>query len=73
MFGKKKKMAAEIVRLTYRVSELEERLCPCEQHQWIMTGTKHNINNTIYIYKCRRCGKTRKTLIRLPTWKESTE
>ena len=33
---RKKKMAAEIVRLTYRVQELEERLCPCEQHQWIV-------------------------------------
>jgi hypothetical protein len=25
-------LKAEIVRLQYRVAELEERLCPCEEH-----------------------------------------
>ena len=62
MFGKKK-MEAEIVRLTYRVKELEERLCPCEQHQWLVTDIESvyepdpydlNDETTYYTYKCRR-------------------
>lgn len=36
MFGDKR-LKAEIVRLSYRVAELEERLCPCEQHDWKRT------------------------------------
>lgn len=63
MFGKKKKMRAEIVRLTYRVAELEERLCPCEQHDWKQTGFDFSSGGPvsfadIYLYKCARCGKT---------------
>ena len=64
---RKKKMAAEIVRLTYRVRELEERLCPCEQHQWLVIGSEYASENdprdmtTFYTYKCRRCGKTKRT------------
>lgn len=30
----KRELKAEVVRLTYRVRELEERLCPCESHDW---------------------------------------
>lgn len=33
MFGRAK-LKAEIMRLTYRVADLEERLCPCEEHDW---------------------------------------
>ena len=71
MFGKKKIMLeAETVRLTYRVRELEERLYPCEQHQWLVTDMEsvyepdaYDINDetTYYTYKCRRCGKTKRT------------
>ena len=67
MFGKKKKMQAEIVRLTYRVAELEERLCPCEQHDWkklgfdLVGGTGRGDEETIYCYKCKRCGKQMRT------------
>ena len=73
----KKKMAAEIARLTYRVKELEERLCPCEQHQWLVTDMEsvyepdpYDINDetTYYTFKCRRCGKTRRTWRILPVW-----
>lgn len=52
----------EIVKLTYRVAELEERLCPCEDHDWKNVGC-HYIDDmgggceTIRHYKCRRCGK----------------
>ena len=62
MFGKRK-LKAEVVRLTYRVKELEERLCPCEQHDWVLTRTEFNmlcggcaVDATDY-YKCMRCGK----------------
>ena len=59
----KKKLKAEVVRLTYRVSELEERICPCEQHDWNCINTDWKINSgagdvdVVYEYKCKRCGK----------------
>ena len=68
----KKRMSAEIVRLTYRVKELEERLCPCEQHQWLVTNIEYESETDprdmteYYTYKCRRCGKTRRTWKHLP-------
>ena len=71
MFGRRK-LKAEIVRLSYRVSELEERLCPCESHSWVMLDSDFTIGSsagdidTIYRYKCRRCGKTLKTYKLLP-------
>ena len=27
-------MKEKIMQLNYRVAELEERLCPCEEHDW---------------------------------------
>lgn len=36
----KRKLKAEVVRLTYRVEELEERLCPCNQHDYVKVGTE---------------------------------
>ena len=66
MFGKRK-LKAEIVRLTYRVAELEERLCPCEQHDWkklgfeFVGGTGKGDEETIYNYRCKRCGKQIRT------------
>ena len=57
----------EIVRLQYRVAELEERLCPTEQHDWLTVGYR-----TIYVgcgeaqsinrYKCRKCGKEKEDM-----------
>lgn len=76
MFGKKKKMRAEIVRLTYRVAELEEQLCPCEQHQWLPVKTNYDFGTmpgditTWRTYKCKRCRKTVKTWEMLPTAKD---
>ena len=70
---KNKKMAAEIVRLKYRVQELEERLCPCEQHQWVVIDTEIDFGSfgditNYYTYKCRRCGKSRRTWRLLHEW-----
>jgi len=72
MFGKRK-LKAEIVRLTYRVAELEERLCPCEDHHWRCIDTDWRMlsgvgdTETVYHYKCKRCGKS------LRTWKPFLE
>lgn len=63
MFFTKRKLKEEIVRLTYRVEELEERLCPCEQHDMVEIGKKFvmlsEFSDGEYLrtYKCRRCGK----------------
>lgn len=65
----KRKLKDTVVRLTNRVGELEERLCPCESHQWLkidysfVGGTGVGDETTIYRYKCRRCGKV------VNTWK----
>ena len=60
------KLKAEIVRLSYRVAELEERLCPCEQHNWKQVGVDYTYNggscDTVYNYKCARCGKKMRSI-----------
>ena len=60
----KKKLRDEIARLTYRVAELEERLCPCENHDWKVIGRRTSIHDYGVIthveqLKCKRCGKTK--------------
>lgn len=65
IFSKKRDL---IMRLTYRVAELEERLCPCESHDWKRTGfsivgeTGRGDGVDLYSYKCARCGKTMKSI-----------
>lgn len=60
----KRKLKAEVVRLTYRVQELEERLCPCEQHDFIKVDTEYEYNgagaDAIAVLRCKRCGKKTK-------------
>lgn len=62
MFGTRK-LEAEIAWLSCRVAELEERLCPCEQHDWKRTGVDYSYDRTgccaaaMYNYKCARGGK----------------
>ena len=79
MFGKYKKMRDEIVGLRYRVKELEERLCPCAQHQWLVTDTQYDVLDssgyaeTFYTYQCRRCGKIKRTYKLLPTIEEGDD
>ena len=67
MFGNKR-LKAEIVRLSYRVAELEERLCPCEQHDWKRTGVDYSCDRAgccydMYNYKCARCGKKMRSFL----------
>ena len=64
----KRKLKEKIVELNYRIADLEERLCPCEEHDWKQIG--HYVTSftycadfdTVYRYKCRRCGKTKEDL-----------
>lgn len=59
----KRELKAEIVRLAYRVQDLEERLCPCEQHDYVCTAkeftmtTSANDCDILRTLKCRKCGK----------------
>ena len=60
----KRKLKETVVLQSNRIEELEERLCPCESHQWVKVdysfvgGTGVGDETTIYKYKCQRCGKT---------------
>lgn len=62
MFGRSK-LKREILRLRYRVADLEERLCPCEGHDWVRIAAETTVGvcgpERICTYKCRRCGKTK--------------
>lgn len=61
-FQTKRFLRDEIMRLEYRVADLEERLCPCEDHEWKQVGS-HDVwiapmdVETVFHFKCRRCGK----------------
>ena len=64
----KRKLREEIVRLNYRIADLEERLCPCEEHDWkevdyYFTSCTNGWDfDTVYKYKCKRCGKLRESM-----------
>lgn len=66
----KRKLRQTVIELTYRVADLEERLCPCESHQWKMIdyefvgGTGRGDETAVFKYKCRRCGKAINTIDR---------
>ena len=62
------KLKEENLKLKYRIKELEEKLCPCESHDWKLVGTDYRFGScvgdidTIYRYRCTRCSKELKTL-----------
>ena len=64
----KRKLREEMVKLNCRIAELEERLCPCEEHDWkhvgsyVTTFTSGLDFDTVYQYKCKRCGKLKETI-----------
>ncbi len=70
MFGNRK-LRAEIAELIFRVRELEEKLCPCEQHSWKLVRkewvclTSVDIDPVFY-YKCSCCGKKERTMFPKP-------
>ena len=67
MFMTKRKMKEKIMQLNYRVADLEERLCPCEDHEWRQVDSYLLISadgidyDTMVKYKCRRCGKLKES------------
>ena len=66
MWMSRRKMREEITRLNYRVADLEERLCPCESHDWVQVGSSFITSDgyafiDVYNYKCRRCGKVKES------------
>lgn len=49
--------------LEHRIGELEERLCPCQSHDWKrvdydFAGVGLDM---AYTYQCSRCGKVKRT------------
>ena len=63
-FQTKRFLREEIVRLSYRIEDLENRLCPCEDHDWKVIGrhTKfhdYGVTTNVNHLKCKRCGKTK--------------
>lgn len=61
----KRRLKAEVVRLRYRVDDLEERLCPCSTHDWAETDKEYTFPTglqceILYHLKCKRCGKEAK-------------
>lgn len=52
----------KIIELQNRIKELEEKICPCEQHEYIEVDREFislecgNID-VKKRFKCRRCGK----------------
>ena len=66
MFMTKRKLREQILKLNYRIADLEERLCPCESHDWVQVGSSFYTTNgydftDVYEYKCRRCCKTKES------------
>ena len=65
MFQTKKKLRVAVIELSYRVAELEERLCPMNGHDYKLidcgvTFTSMGEPMDVETYKCSRCGKTYK-------------
>lgn len=57
----------EIIRLRHRIAELEDNLCPCEEHDWKYVRFRYlgsHIGHR-HLYKCKRCGKTMESEVRL--------
>lgn len=57
-----RKLKEENTRLRYRIAELEERLCPCEGHDWVRVEVTYDYDGHGHSYvktrlKCKRCGK----------------
>ena len=61
-FQTKRFLKNKIIQLEYRVKDLEERMCPCESHDWKRVGSHYVFPvpedvEIVYHYKCRKCGK----------------
>lgn len=66
-FKTRRFLKEEVLRLEYRVKDLEERLCQTEQHDWLCVGYRRvhiacGETESISRYKCRRCGKEKEDI-----------
>ena len=63
----KRQLREQILHLKHRISDLEERLCPCESHKWelinIYLRSIYDDFDIIYVYQCSRCGKAKEAFI----------
>lgn len=52
-----------VQELEHRIGELEERLCPCQSHNWKRVDYDFAGAglDTVYTYQCSRCGKVKRT------------
>ena len=58
MFNKKK-----IMKYEQRIAELEDILCPFNQHDWIEVDWHLDVDcDVIHHYKCKRCRKYVETI-----------
>lgn len=58
------RLRTENIQLRNRIQDLEERLCPCESHdykeihkEFVMTAPTIADGEFLRTYKCKRCGK----------------
>lgn len=62
MFLTRRALKEKALRLECRIADLEERLCPYNQHDMIIIGHDYEFDIgggsvSISTYKCKRCGK----------------
>lgn len=62
-FKTKKKYQIENIQLQNRIEELEQLLCPAEQHDFVKISTRYTYNGHYTVthnrYKCKRCLKVK--------------
>jgi hypothetical protein len=67
-FQSKRFLRNKIMNLQYRIKDLEERLCPCEIHDWKWIDSRFidvGLGNIepIRRYKCQTCGKEKEDIV----------
>lgn len=72
IFMLNRKELEKMIRLEYRIKELEDKLCPYEKHDWVLVRNISSITSigevhNEYLMKCGRCG--RETVSSIPVFK----
>ena len=57
----KRELERENLKLSIRVKELERRICPFDEHEFVRTGSHADRIGrvTYYHFHCKRCGTVR--------------